>query len=174
MNDYLKVVKYMDLKKLGQVSDSFNLQLPKGAFLCARDGEKDNVMTIGWGSIGFMWGKPVLTVMVRYSRYTYDLLSRSDVFSVSVPKIGDMAEALRICGKISGRDGDKFEKAGLTKIQGRSINVPLVEGCETQFECKILYRQSMDPNQLNRQIDDRHYSDHNYHVFYIGEIVDCY
>ncbi|HBN83367.1 MAG TPA: flavin reductase [Clostridiales bacterium] len=164
----------MDLKRLGQISDSFNLQMPKGVFLSARDEDKDNVMTIGWGSIGVMWGKPVLTVVVRYSRYTAELLKNSDVFTVSVPKAGDMKEELRICGKVSGRDMDKFEKAGLTKAQGRTVNAPVILGCETQFECKILYRQSMEPNLLDGEIDKRHYTDHDYHVFYIGEIVDCY
>lgn len=164
----------MDLKRLGQVSDSFNLQLPKGVFLNTRHEDKDNVMTIGWGFIGVMWGKPVLSVVVRHSRYTSELLANSDAFTVSVPKADDMKAALEICGKLSGRDVDKFEKAGLIKEQGRSVNVPVVQGCETQFECKILYRQSMEPGLLDKGINRRNYSNHDYHVFYIGEIVDCY
>ena len=42
--------------------------LSKGALLTVKSGEKVNAMTIGWGSIGFMWGKPVFMAMVRPSR----------------------------------------------------------------------------------------------------------
>jgi flavin reductase (DIM6/NTAB) family NADH-FMN oxidoreductase RutF len=62
----------------------------------------------------------------------------------------------------------------LKKGEGRSVNAPVVEGCETQYECKILYRQAMDPTFLNKEIDKRHYPKKDYHVFYIGEIIDCY
>ena len=36
----------------------------------SRDG-KPNVMTIGWGTIGSIWARPVFIVLVRPSRYSY-------------------------------------------------------------------------------------------------------
>ena len=57
-------------------------QLPKGAFLNVSHGGRDNTMTIGWGSLGVVWGKPVFSVLVRPSRYTFDLLEASGEFSV--------------------------------------------------------------------------------------------
>ena len=48
-----------------------------GAFLTVQGPERPNAMTIGWGSLGFAWGKPILTVMVRESRFTYPLLEQS-------------------------------------------------------------------------------------------------
>jgi lactate dehydrogenase-like 2-hydroxyacid dehydrogenase len=47
------------LKDLGELSDRFNLQMPKGMFLCTRDKERDNVMTIGWGFIGRRIAEPI-------------------------------------------------------------------------------------------------------------------
>ena len=35
-----------------------------------------NLMTIGWGTQGIAWGKPVWAVMVRPSRYTYECIER--------------------------------------------------------------------------------------------------
>ena len=33
-----------------------------------------NVMAIGWGTIGWVWGRPIFSVLVRPSRYTYKLM----------------------------------------------------------------------------------------------------
>ena len=48
--------------------------LAKGAFLTTAAGGRHNTMTIGWGALGNIWGKPVFTVMVRHSRYTHELI----------------------------------------------------------------------------------------------------
>ncbi|MFH1081419.1 MAG: flavin reductase family protein, partial [Pseudomonadota bacterium] len=42
-----------------------------------------NVMTIGWGSLGITWKRPVFTVLVRHSRFTYHMLEESGEFSVN-------------------------------------------------------------------------------------------
>ena len=43
-----------------------------GLLLVTTDaGGKPNVMTIGWGTIGSIWGRPVFVVLVRPSRYSY-------------------------------------------------------------------------------------------------------
>ena len=55
-------------------------QLPLGAFLTVKSGDRVNTMTIGWGTIGFMWGKPIMTVMVRYSRHTHQLIKTPPIF----------------------------------------------------------------------------------------------
>ncbi|MBR2683498.1 MAG: hypothetical protein IKE22_09565, partial [Atopobiaceae bacterium] len=39
-----------------------------------------NTMTIGWGTIGTVWGKPILMVMVRPQRYTYGLINAAGEF----------------------------------------------------------------------------------------------
>ena len=40
------------------------------ALLTAGTEERYNSMTIGWGSLGTVWNKDVLTVYVRPDRYT--------------------------------------------------------------------------------------------------------
>lgn len=87
--------------------------LAKGAFLNTSANNKENTMAIGWGSLGFMWGHPVFTVMVRQSRYTKELIDSNPVFTVSLPIKGDFAEAMKICGTKSGRDLNKFQEAKL-------------------------------------------------------------
>ena len=36
-----------------------------------------NTMTISWGSLGELWGKPVVTVYVSSSRYTHEFMETS-------------------------------------------------------------------------------------------------
>ncbi|GAG03898.1 unnamed protein product, partial [marine sediment metagenome] len=61
-----------------------------------------NVMTIGWGSVGIIWGKPLFVVLVRPSRYTYGFIHDSGVFTVNVPT-EEMREWVNLCGTRSGR-----------------------------------------------------------------------
>ena len=77
-----------------------------------------NVMTIGWGAIGAIWGRPVFIVLVRPSRYTYSRLEEVGEFTVNVPP-PELAAAASLCGTVSGRDCDKFKEAGLTLIPSR-------------------------------------------------------
>ena len=94
----------MKLKHVQELND----QLGQGAFLTVRNGDVINTMTIGWGSIGIMWGKPVLMVPVRYSRVTYELLQTADEFTVMVPTNGTMKKELAFAGSKSCREVDKF------------------------------------------------------------------
>ena len=59
--------------------------LSKGAFLTTKTGNKVNSMSIAWGSIGFMWGKPIFMVMVRPQRYTYGIIEKTNEFTVTIP-----------------------------------------------------------------------------------------
>lgn len=148
-------------------------QLSKGAFLTTTHNGKTNTMTIGWGNIGFAWGKPLFTVMVRPSRYTYELIEKSGEFTVSIP-LNPMQQALGICGSKSGRDIDKFAAAGLAVLPGQKIATPVIKGCGLHFECKIIYKQEMNPSQLEKSLNEKCYGSGDYHTFYAGEILSCY
>ena len=78
---------------------------------------KPNAMAIGWGLIGSVWSRPVFTVLVRPSRYTYQLLEENGDFTVNVlPQ--KMKAAVDLCGTVSGRTHDKFAEAKLTAAPG--------------------------------------------------------
>lgn len=155
-------------------SQQFLMQLPKGAFLTVKDGSLINTMTIGWGSIGYMWQMPVITVMVRYSRYTYELINKARDFSVSLPLSGEMKKALAIAGSKTGREVDKFKEANLTAKMAKCIESPVIAECDLIFECRLVFKQVMDPANLDESIRSKFYSDNDYHVMYYGEICSCY
>ncbi|MBZ4645705.1 MAG: hypothetical protein PWP27_466 [Clostridiales bacterium] len=143
-----------------------------GVFLTVK-GEKLNTMTIGWGLIGHMWGKPIFIVPVRKSRFTYGLIEKSSEFTVSIPFDG-LKKELALCGSRSGRDMDKFKEFGLTPVDGKVINTPVIEQCNLHYECKIVYKQEMQPDYLDLEYDEKWYGNKDYHTLYFGEIVACY
>ncbi len=147
--------------------------LSKGAFLTTTAAGQVNTMTIAWGSIGFIWAKPVFMVMVRPSRHTYKLIEESGEFTVSIP-LKDMKEALALCGSKSGRDLDKLAAAGLTTLPGQKIATPGIAGCGLHFECKILYKQAMTQENLDPAITAAKYATGDFHTLYYGEIVSAY
>ena len=152
-------------------------QLMKGAFLTVSDGKNVNTMTIGWATTGIAWGKPVMTVMVRYSRHTYDIIKNAASFTVSIPDAGSMKEELAYMGTKSGKDHDKYSETGLRCVKSRSVASPVIEGCRAYYECEIIYRQAMDPSGIlpSGKAVERFYEGNNdFHVIFYGEIKECY
>ncbi|MEA5049687.1 MAG: flavin reductase [Eubacteriales bacterium] len=154
-------------------------QLQSGAFLTA-GGPVWNPMTIGWAQFGFVWGKPVVTVMVRKSRFTYGLMEKTDVFTVSVPRTGELKQALSFCGSHSGRDTDKEKTSGLTRVSTRAGAADGVSECGSFFECRVIQKQMLDLNTLESALRARMYGsnqalpDGDPHMLYVGEILAAY
>lgn len=148
-------------------------QLSRGAFLNTAAGGRQNTMTIGWGSLGFMWGRPVFTVMVRESRYTKELIDSNPVFTVSVPA-GGFTKELALCGTKSGRDADKFALAGLTAEKGRTVDAPVVKGCGIQIECRVADTQVMAPSRFDKELACKWYGSGDWHTYYTGVITAAY
>ena len=138
-----------------------------------------NTMTIGWGKIGVVWSRPVFEVLVRESRHTKKLLDQTGEFTVNVPLAKVDKNILAVCGTKSGRDMDKFEALGLTKVPGQTVSVPGIKELPLTLECKVLYKQDQDPAAIDKACFDRYYGKgtHNegdYHTVYYGEITKAY
>lgn len=156
-----------------QYADKITDILSKGAFLTTNVDGKVNTMTIAWGSIGFMWGKPVFMAMIRPSRFTYECIEKTNEFTVSIP-FKDMSKALGICGSKSGRDTDKLAAANLATAPGKKISTPVIADCGLHYECKVVYKQEMVPQQLAADLQEKWYANGDYHTLYFGEILTTY
>ena len=53
-------------------TDIFNVFDQKWALLTAGTKDSFNTMTVSWGGLGTLWGKPAASVYVRSSRYTHE------------------------------------------------------------------------------------------------------
>ena len=142
------------------------------------DGQVDT-MTIGWGTIGVQWRKPVFIAFVRQSRLTKELLDKNGEFTVNIP-VGEIdKKILGVCGSKSGRDVDKIKTLALTLEDPEVISVPGIKELPLTLECKVIYKQDQNLDLLEEESRSHYYapgsSDENdYHTAYYGEIVDAY
>jgi flavin reductase (DIM6/NTAB) family NADH-FMN oxidoreductase RutF len=132
-----------------------------------------NVMTIGWGSVGIMWGRPMFTVMVRPSRYTYGFIEEAGVFTVNVPTLA-LSAWVGVCGSRSGRDLDKFGAYGITTSMGQNVKAVTIDACPLVYECRVVHVNDIIPANLDKAFEARAYAGSNYHRYYYGEILGAY
>lgn len=132
-----------------------------------------NAMTVGWGSLGTMWGRPFAQVVVRPIRYTYEFMEQYDTFTLcAFPE--RYRKALQLLGTSSGRDGDKIAAAGLTPIASTQVAAPGFAEAELIVECRKIYWDDLDPVHFLDPDIERNYPHKHYHRIYFGQIVALY
>jgi len=152
--------------------DAINLWANRWLLLTSGDYDTGiyNTMTVAWGSIGQMWNKPFVQVVVRPTRYTFEFMEKYDTFTLSAFP-GKYKNALNLLGSMSGRDGDKITESGLTPIKSSLVQAPSFEEADLILECKKIYWDDFDSkNFLNPDIE-KNYSLNDYHRIYFGEIL---
>jgi flavin reductase (DIM6/NTAB) family NADH-FMN oxidoreductase RutF len=141
-----------------------------GALIVSRDARgKPNPMTIGWGSLGTIWGLPICTVLVRPSRYTYSCLEASGDFTLNIP-YAKHAQDVMLCGTRSGRDLDKMAAAAFSALPSETIESPGVAECGLVLECAIVQKHDLDPDALAPNIVASAYPRGDFHRVYYGQI----
>lgn len=134
-----------------------------------KDG-KSNAMTASWGGMGVLWGKNVVFVFVRKSRYTKEFIDAGETFSLSFfeEKYRSM---LGYMGKVSGRQEDKIAKSELHVNEKNGA--PVFDEAEMTLVCRKLYEQDIEKSGfLSDEEVQKWYADNDYHVMYVAEIVD--
>jgi len=154
--------------------ETVDMMTKHGLLLCSigSDG-KPNVMAIGWMTGGIVWGKPILCVFVRPSRYTYSRLEEVGEFTVNVLP-PEFKEAVDYCGTVSGRTKDKFSETGLKPAPAQKVKVPIIEQGIIHYECVVVHKNDVQPQFLAKEIAESAYPQGNYHRVYFGEIVAAY
>jgi flavin reductase (DIM6/NTAB) family NADH-FMN oxidoreductase RutF len=161
-----------DRKYLDNI-DELMASLTKGALLTVEADGKINTMAIGWATIGFVWKKEVFMVAVRDSRYTFELIEKSEDFTVTIPTDTNHKDAVIFCGTKSGRDYDKFKECKLQTMTSQTVNSPVIDIPGVHYECKIIYKSPMDSSLFDEKLD-KLYPAKDYHTLYFGEILACY
>ncbi len=129
-----------------------------------------NCMTVGWGSFGVMWGRPMAMIVVRPGRYTHGFTERHRTFTLSAfPEA--LREALDYCGTRSGREGDKAKACGITPVPARVVAAPAFAEAELVVECRTTYADRFEPGQFLAGWIEASYPNKDYHTMYFGEIV---
>ena len=150
-------------------TDIFSLFDKEWALLTAGSPDKCNAMTISWGGLGTLWGKPVATVYVRTSRYTHEFMDANEYFTVSFyPE--EYRKALGLMGSKSGRDMDKAAAAGLHPVAAGASATFAEAKCT--LVCRKLFMQPLDKARIPEEIVEVLYSKDAPHDMYIGEVVE--
>ena len=149
-------------------TEIFGLFKKRWGLVTVGDEKKFNTMTVSWGGLGTIWGKPVATVYVRTSRYTHEFMDNYEYFTVSFyPE--DKKKILGVLGSKSGRDIDKMHESGLTPVKaGESMTF---KEAQTTIVCKKLFKQRMELSNIPQDIIEQYYSTDAPHDMYIGEVV---
>ena len=154
--------------------------MKKGILLTTKAGESVNTMTIGWGTIGIEWNKPIFIAYVRETRFTKQFLEETGEFTVNIPYGEVDQKILAYCGTKSGRETNKIRDLGLTLVDSDVVQVPGILELPLTLECKVIYKQKQDLSCLPQSVIDRFYpvvdgeGFQDYHIAYYGEIVNAY
>ena len=147
---------------------------PGGVLLTTAAEGKVNTMTIGWGTLGVDWSRPVFIAYVRESRYTKKMLEKNGEFTVNIP-YGDFdKKILGYCGTKSGRDTDKITDLNLHTVPSDIVSVPGIRELPLTLECKVIYKEEQDLSRIPEDIIAHYYPDGDHHHVYYGQIVNAY
>ena len=171
MNDMKKI----DIKTFGK-EDAFDLIGRQWMLVTAGISENFNTMTASWGSIGWLWNKPVAFVFIRPERYTHEFIEANERLTLSFyPE--DCRKALQLCGTKSGRNTDKVVETGLTPITMKSGTITFKEARLT-LDCRKLFKTEMTEEAfIDKDVLHRWYSEQEgggLHTIYIMEIEGIY
>lgn len=144
-----------------------------GALLVAQGADgKANVMTIGWGTVGTIWGRPIFVALVRPSRYTYKFMEETGDFTVNVMP-ADLGDAVATIGEVSGRDHDKFAEQRLDLELGTAGKAPTIAQAMLVYECRTVQKTDVNADTFDQAVLSRFYAKGDFHRVYFGEILAC-
>ncbi len=99
-----------------------------------RDGPP-NIITVAWAGT-LCSNPPMLGISITPARHSHKLISETGEFVVNMPSRYE-AFATDLCGVISGRDHDKFVRAGLTAAPAEHVKPPIIAECPLNIECRV-------------------------------------
>lgn len=151
-------------------ADPVNLWMTQWFVLTAGTLEEYNMMTVSWGSLGFLWNKPFAQIFVRPQRHTFNYTEKYDTFTLcSFPD--EYHESLQTLGTLSGRDSDKLSMTDLTLKKSAKIAAPGYNEASLILECKKIYSQDLDPKGFLDKTIQKNYPINDFHHVYFGEIL---
>ena len=137
-----------------------------------------NSMVIEWGSLGVAFKKPIFTVYVKPDRYTYEVMEKSDIFTINYIE-RKLLKKFAIYGTKSGKEINKEQEAGTHIKFLEKDGITFDEAVEV-FVCKKMAKSVIDENTMDPYIKELYrnnvkvYKTLKPHVLYIGEIIGHY
>jgi flavin reductase (DIM6/NTAB) family NADH-FMN oxidoreductase RutF len=122
---------------------------------CVGKSRKPNIITLTW-AMPTSISPPLVAVSIAPKRHSHALIEETREFVVNIPTMDILKETL-FCGRVSGREIDKFKELGLTPLPAKKVKPPIIKECVAHLECK-LHSQFTTGD----------------HTIFVGEIVEAY
>ncbi|MFC1478944.1 flavin reductase family protein [Candidatus Margulisiibacteriota bacterium] len=117
--------------------------------------EQKNVATIAW-AMPVSASPGLVAIAVTNKRFTYELIRESREFIINIPT-QKMKDVVLFCGSTCGRELDKFSKTGLTPVDSKKLDTPIVEECFAHIECKVVNEALVGD-----------------HMLFVGDVIAAY
>lgn len=121
-------------------SYAYRLLHPRNVVMvsCIDKTGRANIITLAW-SMPTSFDPPLVAISVSPRRYSHRLIEETKEFVVNVPTIEIVKETL-FCGRVSGRNRDKFREAPLTALPAKKVQAPIIKECVAHLECKLVQK----------------------------------
>ena len=165
----------MEKKQILEIWNNFGYimnKLPSPGVLAVtgNNSDKENIITLGWMTFGYLWNEVVVSILVRPTRYSYSLLQKYPEFTLNI--LSDKyKKAIDFCGSKSGSFCDKFSETNLTKLKSKEISVSSIAESDLVLECKLVQTNKLDRGTLSDLYRAKFYTDGNYHDIFTGVIL---
>src|SRR4030042_3156862 len=99
--------------------------------------DKSDLMTGSWQTPVQTADPGIVLVVLNRIRYTYELIRQNKERVINVPGEELLAQT-HLCGTVSGRKVDKWQKSGLTPAPAKLVQPPWVAECSGHLECRVM------------------------------------
>lgn len=114
-----------------------------------------NIITLAW-AMPTSISPPLVAVSIAPKRHSHSLIEETKEFVVNIPILEILKETL-LCGRISGKEHNKFKEADLTPIPSKKVKPPAIKECIAHLECQLY-------NKLKT----------GDHTIFVGKVVRAY
>jgi flavin reductase (DIM6/NTAB) family NADH-FMN oxidoreductase RutF len=105
-----------------------------------------NFTTVSWAGIANET-PPMISVALKYGRYTLKGIKQNNVFSVNIPST-EMVKETDYCGIASGAQVNKAEVCQFKITYGKLAKAPLVKQCPVSLECQVIQTLDLGSHSL--------------------------
>lgn len=113
---------------------------------CVDGSGRPNIITLAWAGVACS-EPPHIGIAIRPGRYSHPIIEKTGQFVAAVPR-EEVLHAVDLCGSVSGRDVDKFERTGLTPKPATRVSPPLISECPVNMECVVRHKVTLGSHDL--------------------------
>ena len=137
------------------VQNPFHQFHKRTALLTAGGISNYNSLTIGWGTIGVLWQRPVMYVYVKPERYSFKFMEENEYFTVSFYGKKHRKQ-MGLFGSKSGRDMNKAKEANFHPYEVKGTVT--YEEAEETYVLKKIYSHKIQLDKIPEEIQKEYES----------------